>query len=195
MLGIFLDTETNGLNARTHRVLDIAIKIVDLITGRELETYQTKVALSRELWDKGDPDSLRVNGYTWEEMQGAPPPETVAQEIIDLFARHNIKRRKAVFICQNPSFDRAFFAQLIAPETQELLSWPYHWLDLASMHWALMLDRAKHKKSPLPWETGYSKDMIASYYRLPPEQKPHRALNGANHLFLCYTAAVGFPKA
>lgn len=194
MLGIFLDTETNGLNARSHRVLDIAMKIVDLETGREVASYQTKVSLSRELWDKSDPNSLRVNGYTWDEMQESKPLETVSQEIIDLFSRLGIKRKKAVFICQNPSFDRAFFAQLVPPETQEMLSWPYHWLDLASMHWALMLDRAKHKKSPLPWETGYSKDMIASYYRLPPEQKPHRAMNGVAHLFLCYSAAVGFPK-
>ena len=193
MLGIFLDSETNGLNPQVHRIAEIAFKIVDLSSGEIKETYQTIVKQDAPSWEKSDPESLKINGFTWEEISLGKPHLQICQEIIEIFTRFGIRRKKAVFICQNPSFDRVFFSQLIDTNTQETLIWPYHWLDLASMHWAIAMEKAKLKKGPLPWETGYSKDMIASFYKLPPEEKPHRAMNGVNHLLLCYQAVVGFP--
>lgn len=194
MIGIFLDTETNGLNSQVHRILEIAFKIVDLTTGELKEEFQTIVAQPIEAWEKSDQESLRINGFSWEEVSQGKTARQVSQHILDIFSRWGIRRKKAVFICQNPSFDRVFFAQLIDSDTQELLSWPYHWLDLASMFWALSMDKAKKKMGPLPWETGFSKDLIASHYKLPLEAKPHRAMNGVSHLLLCYQAVVGFPQ-
>lgn len=194
MLGIFLDSETNGLNSQIHKIVEIAFKIVDLTTGNVKDEYQTVVAQNAESWEKSDPESLKINGFSWEEVsKGKPKPKT-SQEIIDCFTSWGVRRRKAVFICQNPSFDRVFFSQLIDSDTQEVMKWPYHWLDLASMHWAMTMERAMKEKGPLPWETGYSKDLIASFYNLPPENKPHRAMNGVSHLLLCYEAVVGFPN-
>ncbi len=194
MLGVFLDTETNGLNARIHKIVEIAFRIVDLTTGEMKEEYQTLVAQAIEAWEKSDQESLRINGFTWNEVAKGKTPRHVSQNIIDLFTKWGIRRKKAVFICQNPSFDRVFFSQLIDPDTQELLSWPYHWLDLASMYWALSMNKARQKQGPLPWETGFSKDLIAQQYLLPGEEKPHRAMNGVRHLLLCYEAVVGFPQ-
>lgn len=192
MLGIFLDIEANGLNSKIHRILELALRIVDLQNGRFLGEYQSLLSLPIEAWEKSDQESLRVNGFKWDDIIHGKTPRLVAQEIIDLFAALGIRRKKAVFICQNPSFDRAFFSQLIDPDTQELLSWPYHWLDLASMYWALSLKHPLENR-PLPWETGLSKDTIAAQYQLPGEAKPHRAMNGVSHLILCYEAVVGYP--
>ncbi|MBI3508635.1 MAG: 3'-5' exonuclease [Chlamydiia bacterium] len=194
MLGIFLDTEANGLNSKVHRILEVAFKVVDLQDGRLLTEYQSLIAQPADAWERSDPESLKINGFRWEEISNGKTPRAVSQEIIDLFTSLGIRKKKAVFICQNPSFDRVFFSQLIDPDTQELLSWPYHWLDLASMYWALSMEKAKLKKAPFPWETGLSKDMIAQQYQLPGEHKPHRAMNGVSHLLLCYEAVVGFPK-
>ncbi|MBF8262375.1 MAG: hypothetical protein HW387_40 [Parachlamydiales bacterium] len=192
MLGVFLDTETNGLNANLHKILEIAIKIVDLGTGDCKADYQTLILQPFEAWEKSDQESLRINGFTWDEVKMGRSPRHASQQIIDLFTQWNIRRKQAVFICQNPSFDRVFFSQLIDPDTQELLSWPYHWLDLASMFWAISMDKAKHGQGPPPWEIHFSKDAIAQHYHLPPEEKPHRAMNGVKHLLLCYQAVVGF---
>lgn len=194
MIGVFLDTETNGLNPQHHKILEIAFSLIDLSTGTPLQEYQTLIAQPIEAWEKSDQESLSINGFTFSEISKGKTPRNTSQTIIDIFTHHNIRRKKAVFICQNPSFDRVFFSQLIDPDTQELLSWPYHWLDLASMYWALTLQKAQHHKGPLPWETGLSKDHIATTHHLPPEQKPHRALNGVRHLVLCYEAVVGFPN-
>ena len=137
---------------------------------------------------------MRINGFTWSEVKEGRTPRHASQQILDLFTKWGIRRKKAVFICQNPSFDRVFFSQLIDPDTQELLGWPYHWLDLASMFWALSMSKAREGQGPFPWETGFSKDLIAQHHHLPKEDKPHRAMNGVNHLLLCYQAVVGFPE-
>jgi DNA polymerase-3 subunit epsilon/oligoribonuclease len=194
VLAIFLDTEANGLNSKKHKIIEIAFRILSVETGEEKDHYESIVFQSFDDWQQSDLDSLQVNGFTWDEVSYGKKTEQISDEIKSIFSRHNIKRGEAVFICQNPSFDRAFFAQLIDPDTQEKLLWPYHWLDLASMFWAENMQKAKNADAPFPWQTGFSKDKIAQFHKLAPEDKPHRAMNGVNHLILCYEAVVGFPK-
>ena len=189
MLGIFLDSETNGLNIQKHRIIELAYKIVDLERGDTLETFETPLFLSSEDWKQSDPLSLKVNGFSWNDLEKGMTPSAAAEAIKASFKKCNIKRNEAVFICQNSSFDRAFFSQLIQSEVQEKLRWPYHWLDLASMYWC----RCIREGQGLPWKNGVSKNTIAFTFGLPQESYPHKAMNGVNHLILCYEAVVGFP--
>lgn len=194
MLGIFLDTETNGLNPFRHRVLEIAFKIVHLQTGELKETYESIVYQSPEIWSQSDPNSLGVNGFTYDLLLQGKPGDAVATEMTNLLQKNQIKRGNSVFICQNPSFDRIFFSQLIDPDLQEELRWPYYWLDFASMYWAESLRRGQQNPNFLPWKTGFSKDRIASAYHLPAEANPHRAMQGVDHLLLCYEHVIGFQQ-
>lgn len=194
MLGIFLDTETNGLNPQRHRVLEIAYKIVDVESGEVREIFEVVVRQPEEVWKQSDRVSLKVNGFTWEEVQKGESPDAVAQKIMGHFLKHDIRRGNTVFICQNPSFDRTFFSQLVSPDKQEELLWPYHWLDLASMYWKEGIRQGIDNPTAYPWNTGFSKDKIAAARGLPPEDTPHRAMNGVNHLLLCYESVVGFPS-
>lgn len=100
--------------------------------------------------------------------------------------RFKSSRGSAVFICQNPAFDRGFFNLLVDVYVQELLNWPYHWLDLASMFWANIFVKARNSGIPLPDKISLSKNDIAKYYDLPPEENPHKAMRGVDHLILCY---------
>jgi oligoribonuclease len=194
LLGIFLDTETNGLNPKKHRIVEIAFQIVDVLNGDVRDSFESLVSTTPEEWKNSDPVSLQVNGFTWEEASKGLSPSVVGSKIQESFARNGIKRGEAVFICQNPSFDRVFFSQLIDTDVQEKLLWPYHWLDLASMYWVEALKQGASGMGNYPWETGLSKDKIAVTYSLPREAQPHRAMNGVKHLLLCYKAVVGFPK-
>ena len=191
VLGLFLDLETNGLDPWRHVPIDLAIRFVDLRSGRQMGLYETKIACSREEWDRADPESTKVNGLRWEDVEHAPPRERVGQELLQLFKQLDVRRGSAVFVGQNPSFDRAFFSQLVPVEQQEALQLPYHWLDLASMYWAyVVLDwRRGGEQSFL----GFSKDQIAQTMGLPPEKKPHGALQGVDHLLACYTSIIGWP--
>jgi DNA polymerase-3 subunit epsilon/oligoribonuclease len=190
--GIFLDTETNGLNPFVHRVVEIAFKIVDLTSGELVDEYNAMVRMSQEEWKRSDPTSLKVNGFNYGMVEKGISPDQAATEITNILQKNQVNRGTAVFICQNPSFDRIFFSQLISPDIQEKFRWPYYWLDFASMYWAEAMREGRVEGSKLPWKTGFSKDKIAAVYKLPSEENPHRAMNGVDHLLLCYRRVIGF---
>lgn len=190
MLGIFLDTETTGLNSLRHCPIDIALKVIDLSSGKLLGSYQSIVKQPQEMWDKKDPTSIEVNGFSWEEIVTGKDKETVGKEIVALLCGLQVQRSNAVFICQNPSFDRGFFNQLVDVYVQELLNWPYHWLDLASMYWAMRVQQSVVSGEVLPEKLSFSKNEIAKVYHLPLEASPHRSMAGVDHLILCYQAVL-----
>jgi DNA polymerase-3 subunit epsilon/oligoribonuclease len=188
-LGIFLDTETSGLCPRRHRTLEIALKIVDLSTGEVCDKFHSIVRQPKEVWERSDPHALQVNGFTYRMLEQGRSEGEVASCISELFTRHDVSKRNAFFICQNPSLDRTFFGQLVDEEEQKARQWPYHWLDFVSMNWALSVFRG----AEWPKNTPLSKDCIADRLGLAPEAAPHRAMNGVDHLLVLYKRVVGFP--
>lgn len=188
MNGIFLDIESSGLNCYKHRCLEIAVQVIDLYSKKHLGSYSTFVDQPQSVWEASDPESLKVNGLSPENTPNALSEKQISKDIEVLFTACQIQRGKAVFICQNPSFDRPFFSQIISADRQEALNWPYHWLDLASMFWAIRLKEHNHTKVSYPWETGISKNDIAQTLGLEKEKMPHRAMQGVEHLIACYFA-------
>jgi DNA polymerase-3 subunit epsilon/oligoribonuclease len=182
------------LDPYCHKLLEIAFKVVDIPSGKVNASYQAIIKHPIDVWEMRDPASVEFNGFTWEKMQQGKEMQEVRREIIALFQHLRIERGKAVYICQNPAFDRNFFAQLIDVYTQEELHWPYHWLDLASMFWALQVKTLHENRLPFPLEMNLSKNSIAQHFQLPIEATPHSALNGVDHLLLCYRAVVGFDQ-
>lgn len=189
---IFLDTETTGLNPEKHRILEIAYKVLDTATDRVLIGYEEVIAQPAEVWAAADPQSLKVNGFDWETILGGKSEKFIASQITQDFNHLELSKRGGVFVCQNPSFDRAFFTQLINVDLQEHYGWPYHWLDLASMYWATCV-REDQKKASLMKEKELSKNAIARHFGLPEEERPHRAMNGVRHLMACYQALFSEP--
>jgi oligoribonuclease len=190
MRAIFLDIEATGLDPIKHRTIDIGFKIVDITENQVLATFQSIVKQSPEAWAMRDPASIDVNGFSWELIIQGKPPDEIGREIIQLFSEWKIERGNAVFICQNPAFDRGFFSQLIDVYTQEKLFWPYHWLDFASMYWALAVQKNKAMQQKFPEKLNLSKNAIAQENNLPPEETPHRAIKGVEHLIQCYEAVL-----
>jgi len=185
MLLIFLDTETTGLNPKKHRSLEIAYKVVDTQTKSVVIRYERIVSQPAEVWAEADPKSLEVNGFTWEQTLSGKSEKVVASEILNDLNRLELGQKEGVFICQNPSFDRAFFTQIINADLQTHNGWPYHWLDLASMYWGVSLSRNPSFPNELK-EIDLSKNSIAKQLGLAAEKSPHRAMNGVDHLISCY---------
>lgn len=190
MLAIFLDMETTGLDPQKHRPIDIAFKIINLSCGSLIKEFQCLIRQPPQAWDQRDLSSIAINGYTWGEILEGEDPVLAGQKIINVFTDAGIQRGKAVFICQNPGFDRAFFNQLVDVYTQEKLNWPYHWLDLASMYWTYQWQKKHEQHAVFPESINLSKNEIAKAFNLLPEEEPHRAINGVNHLIQCYQAVL-----
>ncbi len=196
MLGIFLDTETNGLNAQKHRILEVAFQIVDVESGVMKEQFHSMVYSTAEEWKRSDPESLKVNGFTWEEVSVGPSPALIGEKIREVFSRNGIKRGEAVFICQNPSFDRAFFSQLIDPDiagkTPVALPLARSGVDVLG---GVDEQRALRAREISPGKRGTPKTKSPSPYSSTREAKaPPRDERGRSIFILCYKAVVGFPK-
>ena len=184
MKAVFVDIETTGLDFDIHVIVEFAMVCVDLCTNEEVFAYSSCMTLDADDWRKADPKALDVNGFSYPIPYQTKKDWEVGKEIEALLVMHNIKKGQAFFMCQNPSFDRPFFLQLMCQQRIDELEMPYHWLDLASMYWIKVL-------SPQLSYEGFkyasmSKDCIAHSLGLPPEEKPHRAMNGVRHLISCY---------
>src|SRR5262245_40336105 len=103
MRAIFIDIETTGLDAKQHRAIDIALKIVDITSGYYTASYESIIKISPEVWALRDPISIDINGFSWEQICTGKEPDLIHKEIIALFTEQGIQRGKAVFICQNPA--------------------------------------------------------------------------------------------
>ena len=190
MRGVFLDLETNGLDPFQHSVLEIALSIVDMRSLRSFYTYSTFVRTSEKQFIlASDPQALSVNQILLSDVIEAKEIDDIKDDLVEIFLSYEIEKQNAIFICQNPSFDRMFFDSLFPVELQKDLNLPYHWLDLASMYWMKIAHprMIEHGKA-----SSLSKDNIAIFLGLKPEEKPHRALNGVNHLIECYKKLVEF---
>jgi len=190
MIAVFLDIETTGLDFRLHVPIDFALQGMNLRSNETLGVYQTVIKQSKEAWSHRDPISMEVNGYLWEQVQEGKEVAQVRKEVIDLLSGWGVKRGNAVFICQNPAFDRSFFSQIVPIYIQERLNWPYHWLDLASMYWTVYFKKLKDEGLSVPEWMSLSKNSIANAFQLAPEENPHKAINGVKHLIRCYGSVM-----
>ena len=187
MKGIFLDIETNGLDPYIHSPLEICVVICDLLNMNRITEYTSLINCSEKNWIlKSDPKALRINGITTKEVFNAKTTDQVCDELKKIFIENKIDKTNSIFICQNPSFDRAFFDQIMSVEIQQQLELPYHWLDLASMFFTINFPKYNYLSSHYT----LCKDFIGITLGIPPEETPHRATGGVNHLISCYSGLL-----
>lgn len=181
---VFVDIETTGLDFDRYVAIDVALVVVDYFESRSQgilkDVYSCCITCDAKDWDLADKSALKVNGYTRENHVNSKQNYIVGKEIEEFLVKHNIVQGKAFFICQNPSFDRPFFLQLMCHDEMVSLNLPYHWLDLASMYFF------HHLSCTVPQMVDVSKNAIAKSLNTSIERNPHKALNGALHLMICF---------
>ena len=69
MLGVFVDTETSGLDPFLHVPIDLGIVVVDLSSGEEKASYETLLSVTDEEWHAKDPNSAAIHGITYEQLK------------------------------------------------------------------------------------------------------------------------------
>lgn len=180
---IFVDIETTGTDFDIHVPIEICLTIIDPEGGGgAIDSYTSLIRCRDKDLKFSDEEALCVNGLMNESAFFHKTIDDISEEVQDFLIDNKISEKNAVFLCQNPSFDRPFFHKILSQRSMTELNMPYRWLDLASMYMAY-----HHKEfKKLPFPEILSKDKIARNLGLPPESKPHRAENGVIHLMLCF---------
>lgn len=134
---VFVDTETTGLDPRTHEIIDIAVIRVRQIwqEGQNpqfeiVDEWSTKII--PENITTANPDSLRIANYTVTAWGDA----IFAKEAFAEFAE---KTKDAIMVAHNVAFDAGFIDASLARHGL-INSMHYHRLDTVSMAYAVLHD-------------------------------------------------------
>lgn len=101
---LWFDTETTGLDAEEHDVIQIAGKV--FINSKMVEEFNLRC--QPHSYENISEKALEVNGLTVEELKTYPPPEETFKEFQAIMDRHVNSRNKAdkfVPAGQNVRFD------------------------------------------------------------------------------------------
>ena len=132
---VFIDTETTGLDARTHEIIEIAvIRVRQNWTDGEKPQFSVidewSVKIQPENIATADPASLRVNGYTVTGWKNAIAIKEALQKCSE-------KTDGAIMVAHNVAFDAGFLDNALAahgiPNKMH-----YHRLDTVSMAYAVL---------------------------------------------------------
>ncbi len=130
----FIDTETTGLNAERHEIIEVAGIIVRITNPADSASYevldQFEYRIKPERIGDADPLSLKINHYDPSAWGDALPLEEVMHRIGE-------KTEGAVMVGHNVAFDAGFLEKAFQ-KTGILNRMHYHKLDTISMAYALL---------------------------------------------------------
>lgn len=163
----FVDSETTGLTAGHHEIIEVAA-IRCSADGREiLETYVAKVLPLYP--ERASPKALEVNGFTaaeWEAADDLRDRKDVARELDRI-------TRNTHLVAQNVAFDEGFLTAFLKGEgvwKGDWAPWHYHKICTMVLSWPL------YQKGLF---SGLSLSNLCEGLGIEPEPQVHRALKGA----------------
>jgi DNA polymerase III epsilon subunit-like protein len=167
---IVLDIETTGLDPKRHSIIEVGA--IDFYNPTNYFNEKCQIWIGAEV----DLSALEVNGFTLNEIQD----QIITQEeLISNFKIWTDSIEDKTIAGQNVDFDINFLIESTKRFGQNF-NWGKRKVDQHSIAYAHYLKR--NIKPPL--KDGISNldgDTIMNYVGLPPEPRPHRALNGAKY--------------
>lgn len=128
---LFVDTETTGLDASKHELLEVAAIRCSPDGKTIISQYEAK--LKPRHIETAEPKALEVNKYSSAEWtdEKCVPREIVVDNLQKLAGN-------TVLIGQNVSFDEGFLTPLFT-ELKMKAPWGYHKVDTVALAWPLFL--------------------------------------------------------
>lgn len=130
----FIDTETTGLDAERHELIEVAGIVVQIIDPKNVETYKVvnefEYKIKPERIGDADPVALKINKYDPSNWGDAVSLKEAMTEI-------SIKTEGAVLVAHNVAFDSMFLERAFRL-TGVLNKMHYHRLDTISMAYAVL---------------------------------------------------------
>jgi DNA polymerase III epsilon subunit-like protein len=168
---IVLDLETTGIDPRLHSIIEIGA--IDFSNPSNIFNGKCQIWSGAEV----DLQALEINGFTVEDIQDKNIESH--QELLSRFKNWAELIEDKTIAGQNVDFDIAFLT-----ESYKRFGLNFNLgkrkVDQHSIVFAHLLRR--NIKPPLKdGVSDLSSDIIMKYVGLPPEPRPHRALNGARY--------------
>ena len=173
---IALDIESTGLDPERNSILSIGALDTD---NPEDQFYG-----DCRVWEGAiiTDEALAINGFSQEEACNSEKQSEA--ELLKSFitwtsavSPHTQTKKELIVVGQNSSFDRDF-AKAACARAGLHYSFGHRTIDTHSLVWLHMLQKGivppKYKE-----QSGINLTVALEYCGLPPEQKPHNALNGA----------------
>lgn len=166
---IVVDVETTGTNGAKHSILSIGA--VDMLDAARRFYGECRI------WDGAHvmEGTQAINGFTDEQMRD--PSKKSESELLKAFFAWFADSEEQTLVGMNPSMDYEFL-RLSADRSDIDFPVARRTIDLHTVCYMHMLERGK----VVPVEKKHSainSDFISGYVGIPPEPKPHIALNGA----------------
>jgi DNA polymerase-3 subunit epsilon len=167
----FIDTETTGLDARRHEIIEVAI-IKEFPDGR-LEEWSTKVAPQH--LEVAEEIALRINGYQDhpELWEGAPTFDEIAATVA-------ARLDDCILVGHNVSFDLDFLNEALR-KAKSGAKLPYHKIDTVTLAFEHLVPQGLKS---------LSLDRIREFYGWPKDGA-HTALVDARDCRRLYRTALG----
>jgi len=169
----FIDVETTGPQFGYHEVIELgAVRV-----SPDAETLKGEMDFKLfPLHPKRITEQARIiNGFSEDAWVG------VAQNGADSWKRFAEFASGCVPVCHNPSFDRVFVTLGAKESSVTELGVDYHWVGTESLAWPLVRNGQIRK---------LSLENLCVLLGVPPEPKPHRALEGARACWAVYRRLV-----
>ncbi len=171
MILTVLDTETTGLDADIHEIIQIAtISYVVSADGDRYVTKKFEKKINPERLHTASEKALEVNGFTLEEWKGSPNAIDVLPEIKQVIEGSDI------LVGQNLIFDLKFINEISHRNNIEPPSFPPY-IDTKSI--ADRLVRAN-------WLQRSGMDYLVEHYKVQVEGRAHTALVDCERTMLVF---------
>jgi DNA polymerase-3 subunit epsilon len=169
----FLDTETTGLDASKHELIEVAGIVVKIVDPKDEANYEILeefvYKIKPERLSDADPVSLKINHYDPSKWMDAVSLREAMEAVSE-------KTEGAVMIAHNVSFDTAFLDKAFR-DTEVENKMHYHRMDTVSMAYALLRNN--------PDVNSLSLRALCQYFSIPQENA-HEALSDVRALLELY---------
>lgn len=176
---LVVDLETTGLNSEKNSILQIGAV---WLSGRKGEFF-----LDCRVWPGAtvEPEALRINGMSYERCTDTTLPSE--QKALTAFLEW-VGPGPVMLAGLNPTHDRAFLrAAYRRAYGAPLNVFPHRCLDLHSV----VVAHELREMTAIPSQ-GLGTDMLYQMLEMPPEPRPHHALNGARWEAAAFELALGW---
>lgn len=136
---LVIDWETTGLNAEIHQGIEIAAAVVDRMSWKVLEVFQTYVFFDKDryVWEDA---AEKVHGISQVFLAGEGiAQEEARSEFVRFIRKYWTITDPVLQVSHNVPFDRGFTEQLLGGHEAAVkeITWYHYYLDTAQIGLAL----------------------------------------------------------